>query len=111
MKKLFLMLSLLFTLPAYSGGFLTPDNNATIAWINVEPNKVRVGVKHDNPTNPDECGRDSAVIFNLDSEYKKAQYSTLLAAYASGRKVRLYVNGCVSGWGSDYPNLQAVYSY
>jgi len=111
MRTLIAVFFIIFSISSQAAGFLTPDNNATISWVNVEQSRVRFGVKHIERLNPDTCSHNDSVILTLDNEYHKAQYAVLLAAYAAGKKVRLYVSGCLSGWGNTYPKLLAVYTY
>lgn len=56
--------------------------------------------------NPDNCA--SAVWYQLDnSTYEKEAFSIILTAQATGNKVSLSLNGCVSG----YPKVIWINTY
>lgn len=105
------LLSMLLAANSFAGSKLHEGDDAIITWINIEPAVIRIGFDHVNKLNPHLCDNLSAVILQINNEYDKALYSTILAAKLTGKKVSLYGTGCVHLWGQDYPVLKAIYVY
>ncbi|KPZ73132.1 hypothetical protein AN944_00280 [Shewanella sp. P1-14-1] len=60
----------------------------------------------DDWENPNQCSKDNAVVLlDTDRNYDKA-YSLLLTAYASGKKVTGYSDGCVNFDGQTYNTIR-----
>ncbi|PCH65673.1 MAG: hypothetical protein COC04_01310 [Gammaproteobacteria bacterium] len=60
--------------------------------------------------NPNNCTRSNAIVLLAsDSNYDKA-YALLLAAYASGKSVKGYSNGCADFDGQTYNTIRG-YKY
>lgn len=105
--RMFLLVSI--AAKASASGYLTPDNNAVISWINIEPGLIRVAFNHPSKLNPDQCGSVDAVLMTNETVGDQTIYSTLLAAMLAGKKVRLFSSGCLAGWGTTYPKLKSIY--
>ena len=60
--------------------------------------------------NPNNCTRSNAIVLlSSDPNYDKA-YALLLAAYASGKKIKGYSNGCTTFDGQTYNTIRG-YKY
>lgn len=108
--RIFLFFTLLST-NVCANGYLSNGPDSTIKWINLEPTVIRIAFDSPTKRNPDSCGSVGAVLMKQESDYEKAMYSSLLAAMHSGKKVKFYGAGCLSGWGTTYPKVKAVYIY
>lgn len=85
------------------------SRNATIEWINVESDFVRIKFEAADAADPDECGILNEIILFDETIKGERQYSALIAAHMAGKPLRLYVSGCIDRSNKSYPRLWAVY--
>jgi len=105
------LLVMLMSSGVLAGGWATSDKSAKITYINVEGGWVRVFFQANDKADPDSCGKTGVVTFTDDNSNRDKQYATLLTAFATGKPVQFWVNGCLDGWGSKWPQLHAVNMY
>jgi hypothetical protein len=48
--------------------------------------------------NPDGCSSTGFYVLPMDYAYSKERYSAILLAFAAGKSIEVYVNGCYSGY-------------
>ncbi|WP_038002951.1 hypothetical protein [Teredinibacter turnerae] len=112
MKKLMFLMLIMISINSLASGWITKDLTGKITYVNAERfDLVRIGFTADDRANPDECGSAGAVILKTDSNSAEKQYSLLLAAFMADKPIKLYGSGCISAWGSSFPELSAVYVY
>lgn len=82
---------------------------AKVASIRVYPNN-QVLITMPGAANPKGCSDMSYIVLkNADTEAGKRQYSALLTAYASGKRVNLALTGCSGGGTTGWPLIEQVW--
>jgi len=103
-KLLILFLIMFFPVSSFSSGYLTPlGTGIEVQKIHAHSNgSITLWVLSSSIANPDNCGRTDKVHIKAVGEYKTL-VSMVLTAYASGKKIGLWSNGCeiIPFWGGS----------
>ena len=94
---------------SFSSGWLISEGWAKISTINVESGLVRITYTAEASLDPDACGVKGVAFIQDDTTNGDRQFSILLAAKMAQKDIRLYGNGCISGWGKQWPKVHAVF--
>jgi hypothetical protein len=84
---------------AYTGSFkiveyhLDLNGSAWNLWI--KPDQAAV--------NPNGCSSTTFYVLPMDYAYSKERYAAILAAFAAGKSIEVYVSGCYGSSPDDYP--------
>ena len=112
MKQVLIFITLLsLAMHISAAGWLTSNSSAVINHINIEGGLVRIKYTATDIADPDKCGNEGAAILLDDTKNGDRQYAALLAAHMSGKAIRLYGNGCFTGWDQTWPKIHAVFIY
>lgn len=99
----------LITCSANASGWLTSNGSGRITWLNAEGGIVRVTITATDLQNPDSCAvTTGTVIMQDDTKNGDRQYAALLSAFIAERPIKIWINGCYSGWGTTFPKLYSV---
>ena len=114
MKKLSVLLFCFFTMlyANYSvAGAISKQGQITELYLNHTGKFARV--RFSQPiVNPENCsGEDYYIVELNDTAGSNRFYSSLLAAYMSGKTVEFWISGCTSGtyWSKTRPKLFDIY--
>ncbi|SDK25253.1 hypothetical protein [Microbulbifer yueqingensis] len=96
----------LFTVPA-SAGTWTPPVDIEVAYAHSGHGGYGIFQISDASVNAD-CDPTWYVVSKLDNPAFSEIYALMLAAYTSGKQVRLWVEGCSPHTSDGYPLIQHV---
>ncbi|MCG9679149.1 MULTISPECIES: hypothetical protein [Vibrio] len=103
MKKLLLFtLTALVSSSAFSGAWNTAG---LITKVYPKPSRNGIYFVHESQVEND-CKNNAYLFLKADDNLFKETYSLLLSAYASGKTVKIYAEGCQTGY--DYPLIKEV---
>ncbi|WP_072680852.1 hypothetical protein [Arcobacter sp. LA11] len=101
----FIVICMSFNALAYDGW----SDTYPISSIRVYSNSM-VLITMPGANNPKGCSDTSYLVLkNADTEAGKRQYSALLTAYASGKKLNLALTGCSGGGTNGLPIIEQVW--
>ncbi len=101
MKKVLMVMAILASSPAFAGGGLSTEKVYAVAF---QTGGFFLYAK--DWQNPNSCTMSNAIVLaSSDANYEKA-YSLLLTAYASGKKVTGYSDGCAEFDGQTYNTIR-----
>jgi hypothetical protein len=89
---------------AMAGGNTQPG---AIKEIGVWEGNNGILIVHPYPTNPDGCTRPEAILLAKTHPHYRELYSLLVSSQAIGRKVIIYVQGCVE----SFPRLTHLQAF
>lgn len=97
-----ILLSLALPLTSIAGEW---SDLGKITLVYPKPSRNGIYFKHDNMVS-DGCSEKSYLFLDANQALFKESYSLLLAAYSSGKNVRIYVEGCQPA--HNYPLIKEI---
>ena len=93
-RNMFIGLSVLYAGHVSGAGSVSPGD---INFLLLYKGHTGVLIKHQYPSDPDDCGRQDYYILPSDHPHFSQIYSLLLAAQMANKKVSFSIDGCHQG--------------